>query len=42
MSTETQTQKPKEKYEDLLKEIRLQKSIPVLEKIYDISYYKLN
>ena len=35
MSTETQTQKPKEKYEDLLKEIRLQKSIPVLEKIYD-------
>ena len=35
MSTENQTQTPKEKYEALLKEIRTQKSIPILEKIYD-------
>ena len=33
MSSQTQTSK--EKYEALLKEIRLQKSLPVLEKIYE-------
>ena len=33
MSTQAQT--PKEKYNALLKEIRLQKSLPVLEKIYE-------
>ena len=33
MSTQIQT--PKEKYDALLKEIRLQKSLPVLEKIYE-------
>ena len=35
MSAETQPQTPKEKYEALLKEIRTQKTIPVLEKIYE-------
>ena len=35
MSAETQQQTPKEKYEALLKEIRTQKTIPVLEKIYE-------
>ena len=35
MSTQPQSQTPKDKYKDLLKEIRLQKSLPVLEKIYE-------
>ena len=33
MSSQTQT--PKEKYESLIKELRLQKSLPILEKIFE-------
>ena len=35
MSTEAQPPTSKEKYAALLKEIRTQKTLPVLEKIYD-------